>query len=851
MTRRLPHDATTAMFVHPVPLGQFSSPVSRTALCIALGAASFSVLFGALPVAAHAAPGAMAASTPDTSSPNPDHDISSQQPAPPLQPTVPGSTEEEIIVLGKRWGQAEIASERDLDEQQIGAYGADDIGDLVKSVTPLIDGTGEAPVLLVNGKRITDPSEITGYPPEALARLAILPPEAAAHYGYPAGKRVVNLELKKKFASWTTDAGISAPTAGGRYGTQLSAGRHTIAGNTRWNAQASYSRDTMLRRIARDIPLRPEILTISQSVINAENGDIDPDAYETLMGASETASFNAGINRPFGDFSGSLNFNANRNSNRQLVGMPVASIRVPDGNGATTLVSKLISDNALESRQRSTSFGVSASVSGPVMGWQSSLSLQYNNSRSRNAYERGFDASEVQALVDAQNPSFDPYGAWPDTPLLADRTRSRTQSLNGSFNMSKSILTLPAGAVNASVSLNASRFRTRYSAYSSASKAFTDSKSGSEQVDGQMSFTIPVASRAQDVLATLGDLSLDVSASARRASDTPLYYRLNGGMSWSPFPILNLRASLSHENVEPSSDQRNGSRMEILNRVFDFARQEYVQALYIFGGNPDLHGGSSRNLSINAMLRPFKDDLATFNFGYQRNVARGGISALPSLTPEIEAAFPERVIRDASGKLVAVDARAINIAHDVNAQISSGVSLRWTEKVAAPDGTPPSPAAPRPWSVTATINHRWQLESKSLIRTGLPVIDRLRGSGQPRHNISAQLVAGKRGMGATLSGNWNATAYVRGGTAGSGMMFRYPANTMFSLSLFAEPEHLMPPREGKWWASNLRVSLDIQNLFNSYRRIDYIGPGTAPQALARDEIDPMGRTIRLSLRKQF
>ena len=463
MTRRVLHDAITAMFVHPVPLGPFSSPVSRTALCIALGAAGFAVLFGAMPVAAHAAPGAIATSTPDASSPNPDHNIGSEQPAPPLQPTVPGPSEEEIIVLGKRGGQAEIASERDVDEQQISAYGADDIGDLVTSVTPLIDGTGEAPILLVNGKRITDPSVITGYPPEALARLAILPPEAAAHYGYPSGKRVVNLELKKKFASWTADAGISAPTAGGRYGTQLSAGRHTIAGNTRWNAQTSYSRDTMLRRSARDIALRPEILAITQSLIDDGSGDIDPDAYETLMGASETASFHAGLNHPFGDFSGSLNFNANRNSNRQLVGMPVAYIRVPDGNGATTLVSKLISDNGLESRQRSTSFGVSASVSGPVMGWQSSLSLQYFYSRSRNAYERGFDASGVQALVDAQNPSFDPYGAWPDTPLLADRTRSRSQTLGGSFNLSKPILTLPAGAVNASFSLNASRFRTRTS----------------------------------------------------------------------------------------------------------------------------------------------------------------------------------------------------------------------------------------------------------------------------------------------------------------------------------------------------------------------------------------------------
>ena len=62
----------------------------------------------------------------------------------------------------------------------------------------MIDGTGKAPILLVNGKRIGGASGIAGFPPEALARLAILPPAAAARYGYAADQRVVNLGTEEQ-----------------------------------------------------------------------------------------------------------------------------------------------------------------------------------------------------------------------------------------------------------------------------------------------------------------------------------------------------------------------------------------------------------------------------------------------------------------------------------------------------------------------------------------------------------------------------------------------------------------------------------------------------------------------------
>ena len=50
--------------------------------------------------------------------------------------------------------------------------------------------------------------------------------------------------------------------------------------------------------------------------------------------------------------------------------------------------------------------------------------------------------------------------------------------------------------------------------------------------------------------------------------------------------------------------------------------------------------------------------------------------------------------------------------------------------------------------------------------------------------------------------------------------------------------------------TNLRISLDVQNILNGFREVSVVG-ATTRRDLTRDEIDPLGRTIRLSIRKQF
>ena len=66
-----------------------------------------------------------------------------------------------------------------IGSDEIATYGAGDVGELLNDLAPQ---TGQKPVLLVNGKRISGGGEISKLPPEAIERFDILPEEVALAY---------------------------------------------------------------------------------------------------------------------------------------------------------------------------------------------------------------------------------------------------------------------------------------------------------------------------------------------------------------------------------------------------------------------------------------------------------------------------------------------------------------------------------------------------------------------------------------------------------------------------------------------------------------------------------------------
>ncbi|WP_447953338.1 hypothetical protein [Sphingopyxis chilensis] len=720
--------------------------------------------------------------------------VPAQAQAPAVESSSPLSPEIDEIVVTAQWGAALVESETELGEAEIDAYGANSIGDLVSLIAPLTGRPDERPIILINGERADGATGINGFPPEALARIAILRSEAAERYGYPPGQRVVNLVLKKSFASWQGEAGVQIATAGGRESGQLSLGRFVIDGKSRWSARIDASHDNHLLKSAR-----------------SGAGDLDAsDASRTLLPASDRLTMNLGLTRPLGRFSGTFGIDVARRDTRQLLG----PAPVPAGGGG----------DPLRGDQDSTNLGLSALLGGPLAGWQSNIIARYTRSWSTNALERVAAGPEIRI----------------------DRTRSRSEGLSAQVNLNRPVLTLPAGMVTSNISFGAARDWTQ-----SRGSGEGDIPAGFEfrrrQWDARLSLGVPISSSVSDRFSALGDLSVDIAGGVSEASGSPLQERFDFGLNWTPFPLLQLTATAGFAQLIPSADQLGGPYVEEVRRIYDYRRQEIAEPRWITGGNPDLGRGRQRSYSLRASLTPFADPQISITSQYQRQSATGGAGLFPTLTPAVEDAFPERVVRDAAGRLVSVDARPIRIARDISERLDSGlvVSFSTGGRAGAEVGAPPQAS---PWQVTLSINHGWTLRSELLTRPGVPAIDRLRGdTAQSRHSLTFQLVAGRAGAGLTLDGTWQSPFRLR---VDGQQDYRHRAVTALNLRLFAEPERLLRMQEKPAWLADLNIALDIRNLFDSYRRV-VLSDGTVPAGYERYEVDPLGRTVQLSLRKRF
>lgn len=216
---------------------------------------------------------------------------------------------------------------------------------------------------------------------------------------------------------------------------------------------------------------------------------------------------------------------------------------------------------------------------------------------------------------------------------------------------------------------------------------------------------------------------------------------------------------------------------------------------------------------------------------YRRDRKTGGIASLPIATPAIERAFPDRFIRDADGKLSRIDARPINIEWENKEQLASTLTGKWGGR------------DPKSVRYALTLSHLWQIADAIRIADAVGPIDRLDDGGQSEHVVKLQFHASGSGAGVALDGNWSNAARFAGDRD-----LRFSPSTILNLTVYAEPE-LLWGAEGKW-AKDLKLSLEVRNLLNDYRRITGAN-GATVAGYERDRIDPLGQTVRMTVRKKF
>lgn len=783
----------------------------------------------------------------------------------------PVSDDTEILVVADR-----LKGELDLpqtpiatfDEADIKAFGASTLTELLARISPQTGsgrGRGGQPVMLVNGQRISNFREMRNYPPEAIRRVEVLPEEAALRLGYPPDARVVNLILKSKYASRRIEIDHSRPTRGGFAETQLEGTLLKIDGAARLNLTANVERTTPLFEAERN-------LAHPASSVPSLAGDPDPARYRTLIADGRTYGLTAAWTRGLGkdglDGSVSLNAAATRADSYGWQGLDLVRLTAPSGETALRSL-----PDPLALTTHATTLEGGAGLNTLFGSWQFSATLDATHGESLTLTDRRADLSALISAAAAGTLAIDAPLTAPADPGR-DRAQSTSDRVEGLTTLIGRPLRLPAGELSATI-----KGGFTWIGFSSRDQRSLSGPVSLQRrrVLGGINLAVPMTSRREGFLGAVGDVTLSFGADLSHLSDFSAVNDWNAGLTWNPASRLSLQASYLVNQAAPTISQLGNPRTVSFNvPLYDFSRGETAVVSVISGGNPLLRKEQQRDWKFSANWQvPFLPG-GSLLVEYFRNRSDNVTAPFPLLTPEIEAAFPERVTRDATGRLVAIDSRPITLARQDASRLRWGISLSDTLGKAPPGAGGerggmfgPGPRA-RPgggrmiammmggggqgrWSLA--VYHTVQFTSRVLVAPGGPLLDLLGGdslstSGTPRHSLEFNGGLFKRGKGLFVQGTWNApTRVAASGLPGTNDL-RFGAVTRINANLFVELGEQGKLARTVPFTKGLRLSLRFENLLDSRQKVTDAN-GLVPLGYQADYLDPRGRVIEIELRKMF
>jgi hypothetical protein len=531
-------------------------------------------------------------------------------------PDVTGDDEDEapIVINGaKARGSVigDIPPEDVLDSRDVRATGATNIDELLQALAPQIgsaQGRGSGrPVMLLNGQRISGFRELRDIPTEAIERVEILPEEVALKYGYSSDQKVVNIVLRPRFRSTVAKLGAGAPTEGGEANASGDVTRLMIsrAGRTQFNLHAEGN--SMLTESERNLCLtQPCSAPQDQTDLRARS----------LVGAKRDVRGSAIVNRTIlGNVSATLNGELEHNEGHSLIGF--------GDTLATTLDRNTTADTA---------------HLGTTLNWDKA---QWHWNVTGNA-----DWARNVTGTDRDNLEF-----------RRDRARETTTSGDLTATTNGNLFKLPAG--DASATLRAGLSTEQLDSHSLAAGVRNSASLGRTQENGAINVDLPISRRRKDFSA-LGNLTLNANAEVNHLSDFGTLTKFGAGANWSPLDRLNLLTSWTREEGPPTINQLGDPVLTTPDtRIFDFTTGQTALVTAITGGNPNLLSDRRTVLKFGGYWQPIKNTDLRLRADYVHQRIDRPISTV-TVTPTIEAAFPDRFVRDANGDLVSVDLRPLN-----------------------------------------------------------------------------------------------------------------------------------------------------------------------------------------------
>ncbi len=762
-------------------------------------------------------------------------------------------SEDEIVVTAPRLaGQldTDIKAEVELDEAAIASYGVSNVSELLDALAPQTRsgrGRGGRPIILINGRRIGGFGEVRNLPPEAIAKVEVFPEEVALQYGYSADERVVNMVLKPNFRQIAVEAEGGIPTQGGRFQNEIEPSFLAIGKNGRVNVNAGWEHKSMLRESERNL-------------------DYDDPAQaaeapaRSLLGASDEYRIDATVQRSLDKLTdASINVRFDQTDTLSLLG--------PRGGNP---------DDPLERDNRSRNLTTTASVNGMLGDWRWSVSGNY---------------------ADADQLTFTDRDSG-----VRDRFESSQQTFGGNANLSGTVTEGWAGPIR--LSMTGSYSGLRFDSRSDNANGITTTDLGRDLPSVFGSLTVPLLDPEYEV-GNIGRVSLTLSGQVANPSDFEALKSWGANLNWGVTDNLSLIASFNRDEAAPGIQQLGAAPLVTpAVTYYDLATGQTVQITTTTGGNPFLLAEQRRDLKLGLNWSPPMVEGLNFTVNYNRNKSYDTANSFPLLTPEIEAAFPDRVTR-VNGVLVALDQRPVNFDRAENSQIRWGLNFGKSfgqqeqrgrgaggsgggpraeggpppqgGEGARPGGRPgagadgPRGGGPRMggmrgrggpggmfggpqggrWSVS--LYHTIKLTDTVLIRPGVPELDLLDGSatgsngGSNRHLFELDGGVFYKGMGVRLSAKYDSGSTVTGGSAGD---LKFGDLATFDLRFFVDLNQRPKLTEKLPFLKGSRLRLSIDNIFDAQRRITDAN-GIVPLNYQPGYIDPLGRYIELEWRKTF
>lgn len=778
---------------------------------------------------------------------------------------------EEFVVSGTRSLPGavigDIAPELSISPREIRAYGAGTVTELLDALAPQTtsgQGSGGRPVVLINGARTSGFSEIRDLPTEAIARVDILPEEVSLKYGYPAEQKVVNIVLRQRFRAWLAEGIGSTPTQSG--------GGQSVAAHGGLLKIEKGRRLTLDAKVTKDEP----ILESDRDVVDGEG------AFRTLAPGSTDVTLNAVLAQPLGrGVQGTINGTFESTDTKARLGQSSAT-------GEPLIRRSQVEDGRLA--------GV---LSGAYAGWQWSTTAEVSRDVSKSNTDR--------ALADLA------YTDWTravttsaQTDIVLNRAFGTLPAgqISSTLTGRLSTMELESDALRAGLTQSSDLTRNIGQVQASFDVPLTRAGEGVGEkigkVSGNVNFGLQNLSDFGD-LATLGAglnwtpvKPLRVMASFSRTDQAPTMNQLGDPVTATPgVRVFDFERGETVEVIRVTGGSRDldGGQRDVLKLGFSYKPFEKTnlnfQANYVSTRTedavvafpsastqvedafPDRFRRDADGVLVQIDARPVnfarqsRDELR-WGFTYSRPVGP------PPPTPEQMSAMRRARAEAAGGQAGATTP---------GQPPREGQPPAGERPPGEGGGPPPSDGGSRPGGFSGGpggggrgggggfggfggggprggvfqvgLYHTLAFRDDVLIRPDLPKLDLLdggalgAGGGSPRHQIDLQTNYTKAGLGVAMNAKWQSATHVDGGTAAENLEFEDFATV--NLRLFADLGQQPIAREHKW-LRGARATLSITNLFDS--RQDVRTPaGITPISYQPDIMDPVGRSVRLTVRK--